>query len=238
MIAATARLRIDPSRPSPFRCRNELRRITPTIRLCVCSGCRLRIASQHPRQSEPDRRCSRENLLRYESRESMAKEFRQSQRADCRTAQASRDECIRTRGGQLGWVGVADHERFAPKLECQSAHRWRPYESPRSDTTRLRRDTCRRPRRLERSKLLGHQSLGTANTYFDAAVRRSDSKKVDTQVREILGTMFRLTASSAISRRVNCETGRSDSSSGSSQAMATMAACCWGENFDPRPLRG
>ena len=54
----------------------------------------------------------------------------------------------------------------------------------------------------------------------------------------MVGTIFRFTASSATSREVQWPTGRCESSSGCSQAMAMISTICSGVKVPPQPARG
>jgi hypothetical protein len=120
-----------------------------------------------------------------------------------------------------------------------------PFQAPRdncehlgSGRVRVVLDKQREPAPPEYSTLAGPRSSGITSTYFDGAGRRPDFRKALTRLREILGTISRLTASLAISRAESWEFGRSEAASRSSQDSATLAACCSAENVGVLPLRG
>ncbi len=178
------------------------------------------------------------NLLPFESRESAEREFRPSQRGDFQIVQACRGECIRTHDVQSGHFAEAGQRRCVGVLEFRFVHRSKRCEASGYDRGRSHDDRSRKLQRPGRSKPQDHRFLEATNTCFDVAEHRLDFKKDQTVVAEIVGTTSRLMASSAISLAVNWEMGRCESSSGFSHAIATMAACCSGVNFEARPFRG
>lgn len=238
LMATTSEFHYGLSNQAPFLFRSGQQYSAPRIRWHVCLGCQSRKAILLLDPCRQGSQCFQGNLPRFVSRVSLDKESYPSRRASYRIARAFHGECIRILGEQSYRFAEVNQRRLALTLECQSAHQSRRCECLACDRVQWHCGRCRRLQEPVCSKLSDYLSLETANTYYDAVEHRPDFKKDHTVVREMLGTIFRLTASSAISRAVNCEIGRSASWSGFSQAIATIAACCSVVNFEVRPFRG
>jgi hypothetical protein len=202
------------------------------------SRCPSQIATEPLGRYKPRNQRSQESLLPFASLEALARESDLLPHESFQRARVSHGECTRIHDALCCHFEEANRRQPAQSLECRFVRRSRQYEFRGSDKALSRFDRSRRSLEPARSKRWGHQSPGTASTCFDVVGYRPDFKKDLTFDSEMLETTSRLTASSAISLAVNCEMGRSDSSSGFSQAIAPMAACCSGVNSDAWPFRG